>query len=153
MKFANRRKIVEMKHNLSNLKNSVSRGLDDALDALGIGVTITMPIIALTLGVNALVYAGMAATEGIERACGVSTKTQIGKFKEITHTRGPHDNEFYYANFENTNGDSRIIYDAPVVTSGKLLPSRFSGIETGKTYSVKTFGWLAPSIVDVSEVK
>ncbi len=153
MKYSTKRKIVELKNNLSNLRNEASRNLDTALGALGIGAAITVPLVALTIGVNALAYAGMAAVEGIERACGVQTKAQVGKFNEIVHSKGRFDTDIYYANFQTTNGENRVVYDTPVVTSGKLLPSRFSGIETGKTYSVKTFGWLVPSIVDAKEVR
>jgi len=153
MKFSTKRKMVGLRNDFNNIRESVSAGIDKVISGLYLGAAIGTLAAIPILAVNTVVYAGLAGTEGVERACGISAQNQRAKLIEKQVALGPNGDRHDYATFKLADGKTITAYDSPVVTEGKFFPYNFNNLQINKTYDVKTFGWIVPSIVDAKEIK
>lgn len=142
---------------LKNLKDNAKRSLENAVDIARMTTSIAVPLaivaVAGTIAVNALVYTVMAGTEGVEKACGISATNYTARLKEKHTTLGSNGESHNYGVFELKDGRTITAFDTPVVTEGTFFPYNFDKLQTNKTYDVRTFGWIVPSIVDSKEIK
>jgi len=110
--------------------------------------------LAATLAVNTAFLGAIAGIEGIERICGVSTKSYSATLKEKHKSRGPNGREQSYGVFKTKDGKEITVYDNPVVTEGTFLPYNFDKLQESKDYKIKIFGSekIAPRLVRAEKI-